>query len=361
MEDLKEKRPLAPEESSAETPSGGEEVILRIRDLELWFKEDYAKPKILNKVSFDVHKGETLGIAGESGCGKSVTSLSVLRLLKSSAQLDGEIDFHGENLLKVPLKRMRQIRGNKITMIFQEPMTSLNPLLKVGFQLSEVLRLHQGMSKREAKEKAIEMLRAVNVASPETRVKEYPHQLSGGMRQRVMIAMSLACNPELLIADEPTTALDVTIQAQVLKLMRGLQERMGTAILFITHDLGVIREMCKRVIVMYCGEIMEEAPTKLLFEHATHPYTIGLLGTLPKYGQDGELPTIPGMVPPSGKFPKGCVFSPRCPYACEECIANKPEIVEIEPGHKVRCFRAAEVFSGELDTGRKNEEKEALS
>ncbi len=365
MEELFENRPLEPEETIKETPeetAGGErEVVLSIRDLELWFKEDYAKPKILNKVSFDVYKGETLGIAGESGCGKSVTSLSVLRLLKNNAVLEGEIDFHGENLLKVPMKRMRQIRGNKITMIFQEPMTSLNPLLKVGFQLSEVLRLHQGMSRWEAKEKAIEMLRAVNVASPETRVNEYPHQLSGGMRQRVMIAMSLACNPELLIADEPTTALDVTIQAQVLKLMRELQERLGTAILFITHDLGVIREMCKRVIVMYCGEIMEEAPTKLLFENATHPYTIGLLGTLPKYGQEGELPTIPGMVPPSGRFPKGCVFSPRCPYACEDCAVKKPEIVEIEPGHKVRCFRAEEIQSGKLEKGKIKEETEALS
>ena len=373
MEEPKEKVPAVPEEEkrdqgeapyakeSIEEKNGEREVTLSIQDLELWFKEDYAKPKILNKVSFDVYKGETLGIAGESGCGKSVTSLSILRLLKGNAEHAGEIDFHGENLLKVPFKRMRQIRGNKITMIFQEPMTSLNPLLKVGFQISEVLRLHQGMTRRQAKEKAIEMLRAVNVASPERRVKEYPHQLSGGMRQRVMIAMCLACNPELLIADEPTTALDVTIQAQVLKLMRELQERLGTAILFITHDLGVIREMCERVIVMYCGEIMEEAPTKELFGKPTHPYTIGLLGTLPKYGEEGELPTIPGMVPPSGKFPAGCVFSPRCPYACEKCVSNKPEITEIEPGHKVRCFRAEEIFSGKIRPEGKNVETEARS
>ena len=324
------------------------EINLSIRDLELWFKGDYSKPKILNKVSFDVHKGETLGIAGESGCGKSVTSLSILRLLKSPpAELKGTIEFHGENLLEVPMKRMRQIRGNQITMIFQEPMTSLNPLLKVGFQISEVLRLHQGMSREEAKEKAVEMLRSVKVASPEERVNEYPHQLSGGMRQRVMIAMALACNPEILIADEPTTALDVTIQAQVLRLMKELQERLGTAIIFITHDLGVIREMCDRVIVMYCGEVMEEAPTSLLFRNPKHPYTVGLLGTLPKYGKEGELPTIPGMVPPSGKFPSGCVFAPRCKYATAECKEGKPEFVEIEKGHQVRCFHVDQLKGAE--------------
>lgn len=318
-----------------------EDKILSIKDLELWFDGDYASPKILNKVNFDVYKGETLGIAGESGCGKSVTSLSVLRLLKTPpARLSGEINFQGQNLLELPMKEMRKIRGNRITMIFQEPMTSLNPLLKIGFQLSEVLRLHQGMTKKEAKAKAIEMLRAVHVALPEKRVNEFPFQLSGGMRQRVMIAMALACNPELLIADEPTTALDVTIQAQVLRLMRELQERMGTAIMFITHDLGVIREMCDRVVIMYCGEVMEEAKTSTLFKSPVHPYTKGLLSTLPKYGQEGELPTIPGMVPPAGKFPKGCVFAPRCPYATEKCHAEKPGVVEVEPGHKVRCFYA---------------------
>ena len=315
------------------------EKILSVKDLELWFDGDYASPKILNKISFDVYKGETLGIAGESGCGKSVTSLSVLRLLKTPpARLAGSIEFQGDNLLELPMSAMRKIRGNKITMIFQEPMTSLNPLLKIGFQLSEVLRLHQGLSKKEAREKAVELLRAVRVASPEQRVKEFPFQLSGGMRQRVMIAMALACNPELLIADEPTTALDVTIQAQVLDLMRELQRKLGTAIMFITHDLGVIREMCDRVIVMYCGEIMEQAPTKEIFTNPTHPYTIGLLNTLPKYGVEGDLPTIKGMVPPAGKFPSGCVFAPRCPYATEECVAKKPELTEVADGHMVCCF-----------------------
>lgn len=236
------------------------------------------------------------------------------------------------------MSTMRKIRGNQIAMIFQEPMTSLNPLLKIGFQLSEVLRLHQGMSKAEAEQRAIELLKSVHVALPEKRVKEFPFQLSGGMRQRVMIAMALACNPDLLIADEPTTALDVTIQAQVLSLMRELQQRIGTTILFITHDLGVIREMCDRVIVMYCGEIMEAAQTKQLFRNPVHPYTRGLLNTLPKYGQEGDLPTIKGMVPPAGKFPKGCTFAPRCPYATEKCHAEKPDAVEIEDQHTVRCF-----------------------
>ncbi len=318
---------------------GEKDKILSVKDLELWFDGDYESPQILNKVSFDVYKGETLGIAGESGCGKSVTSLSILRLLKTPpARLEGEINFQGQNLLELPMSAMRKIRGNKITMIFQEPMTSLNPLLKIGYQISEVLRLHQGMTKKQAHEKAIEMLRAVHVALPEKRVKEFPHQLSGGMRQRVMIAMALACNPELLIADEPTTALDVTIQAQVLDLMRELQRNTGTAIMFITHDLGVIREMCDRVIVMYCGEIMEEAKTPMIFKNPQHPYTHGLLSTLPKYGQSGDLPTIPGMVPPAGKFPKGCVFSPRCPYATDRCRQEKPPVTQVEEGHTVRCF-----------------------
>lgn len=315
------------------------EVVLSIKDLNLWFDGDYASPQILNNVSFDVFKGETLGIAGESGCGKSVTSLSVLRLLKTPpARLEGKILFQGRNLLELPMSEMRKIRGNKITMIFQEPMTSLNPLLKIGFQISEVLRLHQGMSKKEAQTKAVEMLRAVHVALPEKRVKEFPFQLSGGMRQRVMIAMALACNPELLIADEPTTALDVTIQAQVLELMRELQKRTGTAIMFITHDLGVIREMCDRVIVMYCGEIMEIARVKDIFKDPRHPYIKGLLNTLPKYGQEGDLPVIEGMVPPAGKFPKGCVFAPRCPYATQRCVEEKPPITNVSDGHKVRCF-----------------------
>ena len=237
------------------------------------------------------------------------------------------------------MKQMQKIRGNKIAMIFQEPMTSLNPFFKIGFQLGEVFKLHQNLNKEQSRQKAIEMLRAVNIPLPEKRVDEYPFQLSGGMRQRVMIAMALSCHPELLIADEPTTALDVTIQAQVLDLMRNLQKEMGTAIMFITHDLGVIREICDRVVIMYCGEVVETAPVEELFQNPCHPYTNGLLSTLPKFGVKDKLPTIPGMVPPAGKFPKGCVFSPRCQYACEECVACKPELYDIGDGHQVRCFR----------------------
>ena len=316
------------------------EKVLSVKDLNLWFDGDFSSPQILNGVNFEVYKGETLGIAGESGCGKSVTSLSVLRLLKTPpARIQGTIEFQGENLLDLPMSKMQKIRGNKIAMIFQEPMTSLNPLFKVGYQLEEVFRLHQGLSKEEAKKKAIEMLAAVGIPLPEQRAKEFPFQLSGGMRQRVMIAMALSCRPELLVADEPTTALDVTIQAQVLDLMRKLQKEFGTAIMFITHDLGVIREVCDRVVIMYCGEIVETAKVEELFANPSHPYTNGLLKTLPQRGVKDRLPTIPGMVPPAGKFPKGCVFAPRCEYACEECIQCKPELYDIGNGHSVRCFR----------------------
>ncbi len=316
------------------------EKILSIKDLNLWFDGDYSSPQILNNVNFDIYKGETLGIAGESGCGKTVTSLSVLRLLKSPpARIQGTIEFQGENLLELPMSKMQKIRGNKIAMIFQEPMTSLNPFFKIGYQLGEVFKLHQNLDKKQAREKAIEMLRAVKIPLPEQRVDEYPHQLSGGMRQRVMIAMALSCHPELLVADEPTTALDVTIQAQVLDLMRDLQKQFGTAIMFITHDLGVIREICDRVIIMYCGEIVETAKVDELFANPSHPYTNGLLSTLPQSGVKDRLPTIPGMVPPAGKFPTGCVFSPRCEHACEECIRCKPELYDIGNGHSVRCFR----------------------
>jgi len=316
------------------------EKILSVKNLNLWFDGDFSSPQILNNVNFDIYKGETLGIAGESGCGKTVTSLSVLRLLKSPpARVEGTIEFQGENILQLSMNAMRKIRGNKIAMIFQEPMTSLNPFFKIGFQLGEVFKLHQNLDKKQAREKAIEMLRAVKIPLPEQRVDEYPHQLSGGMRQRVMIAMALSCHPELLIADEPTTALDVTIQAQVLDLMRDLQKEFGTAIMFITHDLGVIRELCDRVIIMYCGEVVEIAKVEELFGNPKHPYTKGLLSTLPKFGQKDKLPTIPGVVPPAGKFPSGCVFAPRCPHACQQCEAEKPELYDIGDGHCVRCFR----------------------
>ncbi len=328
------------EKMKFETVADGQPVV-EVKDLELWFDNDYGAPiKILNKISFNIYKGETLGIVGESGCGKSMTSLCIMRLLNTPpARIKGSIRLGGQELLKLSEKQMQQVRGNRISMIFQEPMTSLNPVFTIGNQLSETFMLHQGLSRKEAEKKAVELLEMVRIPEPKQRVKEYPYQLSGGMRQRVMIAMALACHPELLIADEPTTALDVTIQAQVLDLMRDLQKEMGTAIAFITHDLGVVSEMCDRVIVLYCGEMMEEAKIDDIFENPKHPYTEGLMSTLPKFDQPGKLPTIPGTVPPSGKYPVGCVFAPRCPYATEQCKAEKPPRIELGDGHAVRCFR----------------------
>ncbi len=316
------------------------DVIVSVRDLKLWFDNDFGSVQILNGISFDVKSGETLGIVGESGCGKSLTSLSIMRLLDSPpARFEGEILFRGKNLLKIKEKEMLKIRGKEISMIFQEPMTSLNPVYTLGNQLEESYMLHQGLTRREAEKKAVEILRTVRVSEPERRIKQYPYELSGGMRQRVMIAMALACKPQLLIADEPTTALDVTIQAQVLDLMRDLQKEMGTAIAFITHDLGVINEMCDRVIVLYCGEVMESAEVRDLFERPKHPYTSGLLATLPQRNTRGtRLNVIPGMVPPAGHFPAGCVFWERCPHATERCKAEKPGLYEVEGGHMARCF-----------------------
>ncbi len=318
------------------------DTVIEIRNLKLFFDGDYGTVQILNDISFDIRAGETLGIVGESGCGKSQTALSIMRL--NNARIEGEILFKGQNLLKLPMKEMRRIRGNEISMIFQDPMTCLNPVFTIGHQLSEVFRLHQGMSKEEAWKASIDALRTVHVAMPEKRVKDYPYEMSGGMRQRVMIAMALACKPQLLIADEPTTALDVTIQAQVLDLMRHLRDETGTAIAFITHDLGVVSDMCERAIVLYCGEIMEEASTEELFRNPKHPYTEGLLNALPKPGQrEGKLYVIPGMVPPAGQFPRGCVFAPRCQYATDKCHAGKPETRTVGEGHTVRCFRYEEV------------------
>lgn len=317
-----------------------ENKILEVHNLKLSIENDFGEVPILNGISFDIYAKETLGIVGESGCGKSMTSLSVMRLLETPPAIySGEILYKGTNLLKKSQKQMQKIRGKQISMIFQEPMTSLNPVFTLGQQLMEPFQQHQGLGKKEAREKAIEMLRLVRIPIPEQRINEYPHQLSGGMRQRVMIAMALACNPDLLIADEPTTALDVTIQAQVLKLMKELQEKMGTAIAFITHDLGVINQICDRVVVLYCGEVMEEAEVRSLFENPKHPYTEGLLSTLPKFGQTGKLNTIKGTVPPAGHFPKGCVFAPRCPYAKERCMEEKPDMYPCGEGHNVRCFR----------------------
>ena len=321
------------------------ELVLSVQDLNMGFKTDYGYLPIIHDINFDIYAGETLGVVGESGSGKSVTSLCIMRLTDGGI-INGKVLVDGVNLLELSEKQMQAVRGNQIAMIFQEPMTSLNPVFTIGFQLTEALRRHQGMSKKDAWARAVEMLDLVRIAEPEQRMKEYPYQLSGGMRQRVMIAMMLACRPRLLIADEPTTALDVTIQAQVLDLMRQLQKEMGTSILFITHDLGVIREMADRVIVLYCGEIMEEATVQDLFKDPKHPYTAGLMSTLPKYGQPGELPVIEGMVPPAGEFPAGCVFSTRCPYADDRCRDCKPKLAKVEEGRRVRCFRYTEEQEG---------------
>jgi len=321
------------------------ELVLSVQDLNMGFKTDYGYLPIIHDINFDIYAGETLGVVGESGSGKSVTSLCIMRLTDGGI-IKGKVMVEGKNLLELSEKEMQAVRGNQIAMIFQEPMTSLNPVFTIGFQLTEALRRHQGMSKKDAWARAVEMLDLVRIAEPEQRMKEYPYQLSGGMRQRVMIAMMLACRPRLLIADEPTTALDVTIQAQVLDLMRQLQKEMGTSIMFITHDLGVIREMADRVIVLYCGEIMEEATVQDLFKDPKHPYTAGLMSTLPKYGQPGELPVIEGMVPPAGEFPVGCVFSTRCPYADERCRNCKPKLAKVEEGRRVRCFRYTEEQEG---------------
>ena len=318
-------------------------TALQVRDLRVQIETDTATLDILHGISFDIYKGETLGIVGESGCGKSMTALSIMRLTQPNAKVSGSIVLDGQSLLDMPMKDFRKIRGNRVSMIFQEPMTSLNPVFTVGHQLMEVFRLHQGLDKKQAREKSIEALRMVNVPMPEKRVDCYPYELSGGLRQRVMIAMALACRPELLIADEPTTALDVTIQAQVLDLMCKLRDELGTAIAFITHDLGVVSELCSRTIVLYCGEIMEEGDTESLLTSPLHPYTEGLKASLPERGTRERLHVIPGSVPSALDFPKGCVFAPRCPYATARCAAEKPPLYDMGGGRSVRCFRCEEV------------------
>ena len=317
-------------------------IALEVNDLKVKIETDTATLDILHGISFDVKKGETLGIVGESGCGKSMTARAIMRLQAENVQVSGSVRLDGQELLEMSMKEFRTIRGNRMSMIFQEPMTSLNPVFTVGYQLSEVFMRHQGMDKKTAMEKSVEALRMVNVPMPEKRVKCYPYQLSGGLRQRVMIAMALACHPELLIADEPTTALDVTIQAQVLDLIRNLKEELGTAVIFITHDLGVVSELCDRTIVLYCGEIMEEAPTRDLFTDPQHPYTEGLKADLPQIGCKDKLHVIPGSVPSPLELPQGCVFAPRCPYATERCHTQKPPLVQTAPDHKVSCFRYLE-------------------
>jgi len=324
------------------------EALLSVRGLKTHFFNTDGVTRAVDGVSFEVGAGETLGIVGESGCGKSVTALSVMRLLppKLARTVGGEIIFAGQDLLTLDEAEMRDIRGNRIAMIFQEPMTSLNPLLRVGEQIAEALRIHTGADRAAARNKAGEMLRLVRIPDAERRLDDYPHRFSGGMRQRVMIAMALACDPRLLIADEPTTALDVTIQAQILKLLIELKTRTQAAVILITHDLGVVAETCQRVIVMYAGRKIEEAPVELLFDRPAHPYTRGLMAATPRRGLGKgakRLAEIPGLVPSLREPISGCAFAPRCPLVHDRCRRETPSFGEIEPGHSVACFAASRV------------------
>ena len=317
--------------------------LLRVNNLRTSFFTSDGEVRAVDGVNFDIEDGKTVGLVGESGCGKSVTALSIMQLLpKSTGRIvSGEIQFQGRNLASLPQQEMRRIRGNEISMIFQEPMTSLNPVMTIGDQIAETVRLHQGASRSEARNRAIEMLRLVKIADPQKRVGNYPHQFSGGQRQRVMIAMALACTPKLLIADEPTTALDVTIQAQILELIGELQGRLGMAVLLITHDLGVVAERADEVAVMYAGKIVESAKPEVIFSRPKHPYTIGLLDSLPGWrGGKKRLAAIPGMVPSPLDWPTGCRFRDRCARADASCAAQPPPLIEIERQHRVACFMA---------------------
>ncbi|MEA3194276.1 MAG: peptide/nickel transport system ATP-binding protein [Betaproteobacteria bacterium] len=318
-------------------------LLLDVRGLRTTFRSEAGEVRAVDGVDLRVERGRTLGIVGESGCGKSVTALSIMGLVPQPPGriAEGEVLFEGEDLLKAPAQRLRDLRGDKLAMIFQEPMTSLNPAFPVGDQIAETLLRHRDISKKDAKAASVEMLRRVRMPSPERRAKDYPHQLSGGMRQRVMIAMALACNPKLLIADEPTTALDVTIQAQILELMRALREELGTAIILITHDLGVIAELADEVAVMYAGKVIERCSAEKLFAEPQHPYTVGLLGSIPRLHMERErLAAIEGFVPDAAALPTGCRFHPRCPFAIERCAREIPPLEEISAGHFVACWRA---------------------
>lgn len=320
-----------------------EDKLLEINDLKVSFYTGEGEVKAVRGVSFHVDKGEILGIVGESGSGKSVTSLSIIRLLKSTGKIkEGEIIYKGKDLLDFSGDEMRKIRGNEISMIFQDPMTSLNPVFTVGYQIEQVISRHQKVGKTEAKKKALDMLKLVEIPSPEERYNNYPHEFSGGMRQRVLIAMALCCEPNLLIADEPTTALDVTIQAQIIKLMKDLNKRTNTSIILITHDLGVVADICDRIIVMYGGLIMEEGPINEIFYRPHHPYTKGLLNSLPKAGQTkkNKLEPIEGSPPDMLNPPKGCPFSDRCKYVMDICKEKLPPDYLINPGHKSKCWLA---------------------
>jgi peptide/nickel transport system ATP-binding protein len=316
--------------------------LLEVKDLHTFFRTKKGIVKAVNGVSYSLEAGKTIGIVGESGSGKSVSAMSILQLLDGNGYIDsGEILLDGQDLTKFSVKQMNHIRGNEISVIFQEPMTSLNPVFSVDKQLSEPFMIHQGMNKKEAHEHALQMLYDVQIPNPEVVIKQYPHQLSGGMRQRVMIAMALACKPKILIADEPTTALDVTIQAQILHLMNELKRTTGTAIIFITHDLGVINEMADDVAVMYCGQVVERAPAEVIFQNCTesHPYTEGLMESIPRLDTEAErLDPIPGVVPHPLALPKGCKFAPRCKYCTKKCLEEEPELIHVHENQLVRCF-----------------------
>jgi oligopeptide/dipeptide ABC transporter ATP-binding protein len=328
-----------------------QEPLVQIKGLKTYFYTEEGVVPAIDGVDFEVRRGETLAIVGESGSGKSVTSLSIMRLIPSPPGkiVEGEVIFNGESLLTKTEAQMRQIRGNKISMIFQEPMTSLNPVYRVGDQIAESLKLHQGMKPKQALKEAVRLLEVVGIPEAERRVKQYPHELSGGMRQRVMIAIALACNPELLIADEPTTALDVTIQNQILHLMKQLKEKTNTSIILITHDLGVVAEIADRVVVMYAGQVVEQGDVFTIFENPKHPYTVGLLESMPSHKKrTGKLKTIEGVVPNPLHLPAGCRFAPRCDYATDLCRSEIPELLNTGEEETVRCWKYTERWEGNL-------------
>ena len=329
-------------------------ALLAVEELSVGFDTEDGVVNVVDRVSFDLQASETLGLVGESGCGKSVTALSIMGLLpKPAGRIQGgDVLFGGESLPKLPPERMRAIRGNRIAMIFQEPMTALNPVQRIGRQLAETFSLHEsGLASDTVRRRSLGLLEQVGIPAPERRLLEYPHQLSGGMRQRVMIAMALACRPDVLIADEPTTALDVTIQAQILELLRELQRDTGMAIIFITHDLGVIAELCSRVVVMYAGRIAEQSTIGPLFAHPLHPYTRGLLASIPRLDDEPKtlLTTIPGTVPGIDELPSGCRFVNRCPFAAERCHGQPPPLVAPTPGRKIACHRWREIDAGSAE------------
>ncbi|GEL78430.1 ABC transporter ATP-binding protein [Tenuibacillus multivorans] len=326
-----------------------EEIILDIKDLRTSFFTEDVEVKAVDGVSFKLPKGKTIGIVGESGSGKSITALSILRLLEHPGKIvGGEINFKDKDLTKASDREIRDIRGNEISMIFQEPMTSLNPVYTVGQQIRETLKVHQGLGKEQGTKKGVELLELVGIPSPKKRITQYPHELSGGMRQRVMIAMALACNPELLIADEPTTALDVTIQAQILEIINDLQDRFDMSVIMITHDMGVVAETCDYVAVMYGGKVVEYADVKTIFKEPKHPYTVGLLNSIPRHDVDvDELEPIRGNVPSPNDMPKGCRFAPRCPFATDLCYEELPSLDKVSDDNQVRCWIYSERWDGD--------------